>query len=159
MLDWTVLSWNFWGIIWNSFRGVCRHIIYRDYTVNRTSYIYCSVAYSISMQVNSPSSNKVSAMLVGNAGSVLTDSQHQRFRSSKKKQQQQKKRTRDYPGNFTRYTSRNDCCEICSSPQCVFPLWTLERVRSLWGLYIPKTRRSATFYCISVDLWEMNLLK
>ena len=24
ILDWTVLSWNFWGIFGNIFRGVCR---------------------------------------------------------------------------------------------------------------------------------------
>ena len=35
ILDWTALSWNFWGIFRNTFRGSVDHVIYRDYTVNR----------------------------------------------------------------------------------------------------------------------------
>ena len=44
ILDWTVLSWNVLEILKNIFRGSLNHIIYWDYMVNRSSFIYCSLA-------------------------------------------------------------------------------------------------------------------
>ena len=35
ILDWTVLSWNFWGFLETFIEGSVDHIIYRDYIVNR----------------------------------------------------------------------------------------------------------------------------
>ena len=45
ILDWTALSWTFWGIFLKTFlEGSVDHIIYRDYIVNRRFFIYCSLA-------------------------------------------------------------------------------------------------------------------
>ena len=45
ILDWTALSWNFLGDLKKYFlEGSADHIIYRDYTVYRRSFIYCSLA-------------------------------------------------------------------------------------------------------------------
>ena len=46
ILDWTALPWNFGGIFKNILKGSMDHIIYRDYTVNWRSFIYCSLAKS-----------------------------------------------------------------------------------------------------------------
>ena len=43
-LDWTVLSWNFWGFFETFLEGSVDLIIYRDYIVNRRFFIYCSLA-------------------------------------------------------------------------------------------------------------------
>ena len=46
ILDWTALSWNFGGIFKNFLEMSVDHIIYRDYTANRCSFINCSLTTS-----------------------------------------------------------------------------------------------------------------
>ena len=48
ILDWTVLSRNFFGIFWNIFlEGSVDLIIYRDCIVNQRFFAYCSLATGI----------------------------------------------------------------------------------------------------------------
>ena len=42
-LDWTALSWNFWGIFGTFLEGSV-DLSFRDYIVNRRFFIYCSLA-------------------------------------------------------------------------------------------------------------------
>ena len=45
ILDWTALSWNFFGGFFKTFlEGSVDQVIYRDYVVNRRSFIDCSLA-------------------------------------------------------------------------------------------------------------------
>ena len=44
ILDWTPLSLNFLGFLETFLEGSVDHNIYRDYTVNRRSFIDCSLA-------------------------------------------------------------------------------------------------------------------
>ena len=45
MLDWTALSWVFFGGFFKTFVEVSvDHIIYRDYISSRRLFIYCSLA-------------------------------------------------------------------------------------------------------------------
>ena len=44
ILNWTAVSWKFWGIFKTFLEGSVDHIIYRDYIANRRSFIYCSLA-------------------------------------------------------------------------------------------------------------------
>ena len=45
ILDWTALSWNFLGIFFQTWLdGSVDYIIYREFTVNRSSFISCRLA-------------------------------------------------------------------------------------------------------------------
>ena len=54
ILDWTVLSWNFWEFLKTFLEGSVYHIIYRDYIVNRRFFIDCSLACSRSLPSSLP---------------------------------------------------------------------------------------------------------
>ena len=53
-LDWTALSWNFWGIFGTFLEGSV-DLSFRDYIVNRRFFIYCSLATISSPRCPPPS--------------------------------------------------------------------------------------------------------